>query len=143
MRWRHPALALLLFALTHAHTAFGEADVSVSDAWIREAPSGMAVMAGYMALTNNTARPQILVAASSSEFGDAMIHRTIIKDGMARMDHTSQVELAPNANLVFAPGDYHLMLMNPKRALRTGDRIVINLEFRGGAILPVTFVVRK
>jgi copper(I)-binding protein len=35
------------------------------------------------------------------------------------------------------------MLMKPKRALRAGDSVVINLEFRGGLVLPVTFEVRK
>jgi len=33
--------------------------------------------------------------------------------------------------------------MNPKRALRAGDAVVIKLEFRGGLVLPVTFAVRK
>ena len=35
------------------------------------------------------------------------------------------------------------MLMNPKRTLRAGDPVVINLEFRGGLVLPVPFEVRK
>ena len=117
--------------------------VSVRDAWIRETPSGMTMMAGYMELRNNTARPQVLVAASSSGFEGVMIHRTIAKDGMAGMVHASQIELKPNASLTFAPGGYHLMLMNPKRILRAGDPVVINLEFRGGLVLPVAFEVRK
>jgi copper(I)-binding protein len=33
--------------------------------------------------------------------------------------------------------------MNPKRTLRAGDRVVINLKFRGGLVLPVAFEVRK
>jgi copper(I)-binding protein len=72
-----------------------------------------------------------------------MIHRTVVKDGIAGMVHLPQIGLAPNANLIFAPGGYHLMLMNPKRTLRAGDSVVINLEFRGGLVLPVAFKVRK
>jgi protein SCO1/2 len=117
--------------------------VSVGDAWIRETPPGITMMAGYMALRNNTSRSQVLVAASSSAFETVMIHRTIVKDGMAGMVHASQIELKPNASLIFAPGGYHLMLMNPKRTLRTGDPVVINLEFRGGLVLPAAFEVRK
>jgi protein SCO1/2 len=117
--------------------------VSVGDAWIRETPPGMSMMAGYMELQNNAARPQVLVAASSSGFESVMIHRTIVKDGMAGMAHASQIELAPKASMHFAPGGYHLMLMNPKRALRAGDPVIINLEFRGGLVLPVAFEVRK
>ena len=52
-------------------------------------------------------------------------------------------ELPPAASLIFAPGGYHLMLMNPKRTLRAGDPVVIKLEFRGGLVLPVAYEVRK
>jgi protein SCO1/2 len=117
--------------------------VSVRDAWIRETPPGMSMMAGYMELRNNTSRPQALVAASSSGFASVMIHRTIVKDGMAGMAHASRIELKPNAKMIFAPGGFHLMLMNPKRTLRAGDPVVINLEFRGGLVLPAAFEVRK
>jgi hypothetical protein len=72
-----------------------------------------------------------------------MIHRTIVKEGMTGMEHAPQIELLPNASLLFASGGYHLMLMNPKRRLRTGDRVDINLEFRGGLVLPVVYEVRK
>ena len=143
MRWRHPVFVCLILALTLVPAASEEAGVSVRDAWIRETPPGMTVMAGYMALRNNTSRPQVLVAASSSGFETVMIHRTIVKDGMAGMVRESQIELTPNASLIFAPGGYHLMLMNPKRTLRAGDPVVINLEFRGGLVLPVAFEVRK
>ena len=143
MRGRHPVFVGLILALNLTAAAGEEAGVSVRDAWVRESPPGVAMMAGYMALRNNTSRSQVLVAASSSGFESVMIHRTIVKDGMARMVHASQIELASNASLIFAPGGYHLMLMNPKRPLHTGDPVVVNLEFRGGLVLPVAFEVRK
>jgi copper(I)-binding protein len=143
MRWRNPAVIGLMSALSFIAAASEEAGVSVRDAWVREPPPGVAMMAGYMALRNNTPRPQVLVAASSSGFETVLIHRTIVKDGMAGMARASQIELTPNASLIFAPGGYHLMLMNPKRALHAGDPVVINLEFRGGLVLPIVFEVRK
>ena len=117
--------------------------VSVSGAWIRQAPPGMAMLAGYLELRNNSSRPQVLLAASSPGFEGVTIHRTIVQDGIAGMLHASQIELAPNASLLFAPGGYHLMLMQPKQMLRVGDRVDIKLEFRGGLVLPATFEVRK
>ena len=143
MRWRNPVFAALMLALTLIAAASEEAGVSVRNAWVRESPPGVAMMAGYMALQNNTSRSQVIVAAHSSDFETVMIHRTIVKNGMAGMEHAPQVELAPNASLIFAPGGYHLMLMNPKRTLRAGNSVVINLEFRGGPVLPVAFEVRK
>lgn len=143
MRWRDPVFVCLISALSVLPAASEEAGVSVRDAWIRETPPGMTMMAGYMELRNITSRPQVLVAASSPGFESVMIHRTILKDGMAGMVHLSQVELAPNGSLNFAPGGYHLMLMTPKRTLRAGEPVVINLEFRGGLVLPVAFEVRR
>jgi copper(I)-binding protein len=143
MRFRHLVVFCLILALTPVPAASEAAGVSVHDAWIRETPPGMTVMAGYMELRNNTSRRQLLVAANSSGFESVMIHRTIIKDGMAHMVHASQIELRPNMSLTFAPGGNHLMLMKPKRMLRAGDPVVINLEFRGGLVLPVAFEVRK
>jgi hypothetical protein len=130
-------------ALTLVAAASEATGVSVRDAWVRETPPGMSMMAGYMELRNNTSQPQVLVAASSSGFEAVMIHRTIVKDGRAGMVHASQIELTPGASFIFTPGGYHLMLMNPKRTLRAGDRVDINLEFRDGLRLPVSFEVRK
>jgi hypothetical protein len=143
VRERHPVLVGLILALTFTAAASEEAGVSVRDAWVRESPPGVTMMAGYMALRNNTSRSQVLVAARSSDFETVMIHRTIVKDGIAGMEHASQVELTPNASFLFAPGGYHLMLLNPKRTLRAGSRVEIKLEFRGGLVLPVAFEVRK
>jgi len=143
MRWRLPVFLCLILALPLAFAADKEASVVVHDAWIREAPPGMSMMAGYMELRNTTSRSQVLVGASSSGFESVMLHRSVVKDGMAGMRHASEIELTPNASLSFAPGGYHLMLMNPKRALRVGDSVVINLDFRGGLVLPITFEVRK
>jgi len=143
MRWRHPVLVGLMLALNPIAAATEEAGVSVRDAWVRQTPPGVAMMAGYMVLQNNTSRSQVLVAARSSGFEIVMIHRTIVKEGLTGMEHAPKIEILPNASLIFAPGGYHLMLMNPKRTLRAGDPVVINLEFRGGLVLPVAFEVRK
>src|SRR3972149_4158989 len=104
MRWRHPVFVCLVLALTLVAAASEEAGVSVRDAWVRETPPGMTMMAGYMELRNNTSQPQVLVAASSSGFETVMIHRTIVKDGMAGMEHRPQIQLSPKASLDFAPG---------------------------------------
>jgi hypothetical protein len=143
MRWRDAVFVCLMSALSVVPAASEEAGVSVRDAWIRQTPPGMTMMAGYMKMRNNTSRPQVLVAASSSGFESVMMHRTTVRDGMAGMEHLSQIELAPSASLNFAPGGYHLMLMTPKRTLRAGEPVVINLEFRGGLVLPVAFAVRS
>src|SRR5882672_424550 len=94
MRWQH--LVALILALNPIAAASEEAGVSVRNAWVRETPPGVVMMAGYMVLQNNTSRSQVLVAASSSGFETVMIHRTIVKEGLTGMEHASQIELLPN-----------------------------------------------
>lgn len=143
MRLLQSFAVCLLWALSLGLAAGEATEVSVHDAWIRQAPLGVRVMAGYMELRNHSSRPQVLVAASSSGFESVMIHRTVVRQGVAQMLHASQLELAPKSNLRFVPGGYHLMLLKPKQALRVGEPVLIKLEFRGGLAIPVAFEVRK
>ncbi len=143
MRWRRRLCVCLMMAPALLVSAGEVTDVSVDSPWIREAPPGISVMAGYMTLRNNTSQSQVLVAASSSSFETLSMHRTVVRNGITSMVHTPQIEFASRAKLVFAPGAYHLMLMNPQRPLHVGDWVDIILEFRGGLRLPVSYEVRR
>jgi len=54
VRGRHPVFVGLILAVTPIVAASEAPGVSVRDAWVRESPPGVAMMAGYMALRNNT-----------------------------------------------------------------------------------------
>jgi copper(I)-binding protein len=58
---------------------------------------------------------------------------------MARIE---SVELKPLIPVRFVEGGYHLMLMQPKRSLRPGDRVLIKLHFAQGSSIEVPFEVR-
>jgi copper(I)-binding protein len=139
------ALLILLSVLTAGAgtAAAGEAPVSIHDPWIREAPPGVPALAGYLAIENISAAPVVLLGASSPAFDAIMLHRTETEGGMAKMTHESQVEVAPQTTVSFAPGGYHLMLMGPKQPLKTGDQVEISLAFDGGLAVPVSFAVRR
>jgi hypothetical protein len=62
---------------------------------------------------------------------------------MAHMSHQKQVTIPANGSIVFAPGGYHLMLMKPKRSLRDGDEVSVNLVFDDDSKYSVNFKVRK
>lgn len=135
-------IALTTLALVTT-TAAAATTVVVKNPWIREAPPAASAMAGYMVLENSGATVQALTGATSTAFDDVMAHRTVIKNGMASMVHVAKVEIPAHGKLVFAPGGYHLMLMQPKRALHVGDKVKITLEFANGSKLPVEYTVRK
>lgn len=110
--------------------------------WIQAAPPGAAVLAGYMILENLSARTRTLLDVRSPDFGAVMLHRTELRDGIARMHHEQEVQIAPRTVVTFAPGARHLMLMDPKRALGAGDRVLLELRFADGARLSVPFEVQ-
>ena len=109
--------------------------VTIRDAWIREAPPGVAVLAAYMTIENNGARGYQLMSASSTDFASVEIHATQVTDGTARMTHLKSLELPARGKLVFAPGASHLMLMQPRRALRAGDQVTLTLRFSGDLVV--------
>jgi len=117
--------------------------IVIRDAWIREAPPKSTALAGYMILENQSDKSQTLTSASATAFGGIMIHRTEQKGGMAHMTHQKQVTIPANGKVVFAPGGYHLMLMEPERSLRAGDQVTVNLVFADESELSAVFKVRK
>jgi hypothetical protein len=118
----------------------GQPPVSVSDARIRWLPGDLP-MAGYFVITSQASGPLRLVGAASPAFGGVMVHRSVEKDGMARMVHVDGVDLAPGQPVAFAPGGYHLMLMNRTRDLHTGEEVPVTLQFGDGQTLVVSFRV--
>ena len=118
----------------------GQPPVSVSDARIRWLPGDLP-MAGYFVITSQASGPLRLVGAASPAFGGVMVHRSLEKDGMARMEHVDGVDLAPGQPVAFAPGGYHLMLMNRTRDLHTGEEVPVTLQFGDGQTLVVSFRV--
>jgi copper(I)-binding protein len=118
------------------------AGAMVESPWVREAPPTAAALGAFMVLHNHNAMPLVLVGAECSAVGEVQLHRTVMEDGMAKMLHQPSIEIPAHGQLEFKPGDYHLMLMKPKYALKSGEKVAITLKFKDGSTLPVTFVVR-
>lgn len=101
------------------------------------------MMAGYLTLRNDCAKPVVLSGVESLDFGEAMIHETIVQNGVSRMRHAGELVLPAKSTLVFEPGGRHLMLMRPLRALPTGSRARIRLILGDGRKLFAEYEVRR
>ncbi len=115
----------------------------VSDAWVREGPPNAAALGGFMVIKNHSAKTRTLVKASSSGFGKAELHRTVEHDGMSKMMHQKKIDIPAHGSLTFKPGDYHIMLMKPKKTFKAGDHIKITLGFADGSDVTVKYTVQK
>ena len=117
----------LLLALLFSCSNENKNSITINEAWIREAPPNASAMAGYLTITNTTKQDRILTFAKSKQFNAVEIHRTIIKDGVAKMRRQDEITILAGSSLEFRPGDFHLMLMRPKQNFKTDDEITVTL----------------
>lgn len=111
----------------------GAADtLKIDKAWIREAPPGAPMLAGYLCLENGADTPVTLVGVESPMFEFIMMHRTETVNGMARMLHQDKVVIAAGKRVCFEPGGLHLMMPAPEKPLHAGDRAELDLLFEDG-----------
>lgn len=115
----------------------------VTGPWIREAPPGMAMSAGYLVLHNPSSRELVLTGASSPDFGEVEFHNTVTENNVSRMRQERQVPVPAGGSVDFVPGGRHLMLMQPSRNLRVGDQVTIRLVFADGSELHFTATVQR
>jgi copper(I)-binding protein len=120
--------------------------MSVSQAWIRATPAGVAVGAAYFTVVNHGKQSDTLVAVTSPVATRAELHRTTMESGLARMRPAGQIVLTPGQTVKAEPGSLHLMLTGLGKPLVAGTSVPLVLHFRqAGAItvqmqvLPATF----
>ncbi|MBS0590016.1 MAG: copper chaperone PCu(A)C [Proteobacteria bacterium] len=139
--WR--ATLLFFLAFTFGPVAFAAGRLQVVDGWIRSAPPGAMMLAGYATLRNVGDAPLTINGARSDAFGEVSLHETMEVDGVAHMQALGRIDIAPGASVRFAPGGKHLMLMRPRGELKLGDGVKIRFSMSSGAIADADFVVRE
>ena len=135
-------LAIMLFC-PFIVTSSQAGDITVTDPWVREAPPGAKATAAYMTISNTSSRTVQLDSAASADFEMVEMHRTEMHDGMAHMKKQTGIRIEAGKNVQLKPGDFHLMLMRPRRSLKAGDQCGLQLRFDNGESIAVQAIVRK
>ncbi|RUM94143.1 MAG: hypothetical protein DSZ28_04665 [Thiothrix sp.] len=112
-------------------------------AWIREAPPGMQMMAGYVTIQNNNEKDIVILSAASETFMDIEMHKTEVTDSTARMVKQENLPIPAGGSLELSPGGYHLMLMMPSTPLKIGDKVKIDFTLKDGSTSSTEFKVLK
>jgi periplasmic copper chaperone A len=123
-------------------SATGATSIQVENAWIRWLPANLPA-AGYATIKNLGDVAQILTGASSATFGEVSLHQNRNQGGNVEMREVQRITIGPHSTLNLAAAGFHMMLMQPNRPLKPGDRVPITLRFAGGATLTVEFDVRE
>ena len=136
-------LIFTLFLNINIVLAENNLKVDITDLWISEAPPTISVLVAYVTLKNNSEIPVSLTSISCSLFSSIEIHRSIVKNDIASMERHPTLEIPSKSTIKLSPGDYHLMLFNPKTPLKIGDAPVFIFSFSDGTQIPVTAAIRK
>ena len=115
---------------------------TVEDGWIRAAPPGMPMAAGFGRIVNACDAPVSVTGATSVSYGDVSLHETTDVDGVSRMRHVEALEVPAGGEAVLAPGTYHLMLSEPAGDHAPGDTVAIDLALGDGRTIRAGFEVR-
>jgi periplasmic copper chaperone A len=133
------ALALGLAVITSAVAQ--SVTVQITDAWIRWLPGSLPA-GGYLTVVNSGDRPVSLTGASCDEYARVTLHQSRQQGGVASMVPVSALTIAPHSRLAFESAGYHLMLEQPKKPIRPGDRMTVTIHFGSDLAIPVAFEVR-
>jgi len=138
---RSRAVPLTLALLFGAGVAHAEGKLGVFDAWIRQAPPGATMMAGYATLKNTGDAPITVLTVQSDAFRMTSVHETIVANDMAKMREVHRLAVPAGDEVRMEPGGRHLMLMQPRRDIVPGDKIEVVFLLADGTRLQTYFDV--
>lgn len=133
-----PLLLMLLFV---SNTALAGGQLGVFDAWIRAAPPGATMMAGYATLKNSGDAPLTVLTVQSDAFRLTSLHETIVAGDVSKMREIHRVVIEPGREVRLAPGGRHLMLMQPRHEIGVGDKVQVMFLLADGTRLETYFDV--
>ncbi len=122
--------ACCLACLLTPATVAAQQKVEVTNAWARATVPGQNVGGVYMDVRSPAAAR--LVGVSSPAAATAEIHQMKMENGVMKMSAVAGVDLPPGQTVKLAPGGYHVMLLNLKKPLATGDSVPVTLTIETG-----------
>ena len=123
-------MALALTALAFAAAA--HAQVTVTDPWVRATVSQQKATGLFLRI--HAAQDVRLVAAQSPVAGVAEVHEMIMQGDVMKMRAVQGgLPIAKGSTVSLKPGGYHVMLMDLKQQIKSGDTVPVTLTFEDAA----------
>jgi copper(I)-binding protein len=108
-----------------------QAQVEVTDAWVRATGKGQKATGVFMNLTAKKATR--LVGVKTSLTPVAEVHEMKMEKNVMKMQAIKALDLPAGHAVALKPGGYHVMLMDLKAPLAEGEHAVITLLFEDAA----------
>ena len=120
----------LICSLLLAAASAAGAQITVKEAWIRGTVAQQKATGLFAQITS--AQGGRLVAVSSPAAGVAEVHEMAMEGSVMKMRALpGGLELPAGKAVELKPGGYHVMLMDLKQPLNTGDQVPVTLVFEG------------
>ncbi|HEX9839350.1 MAG TPA: copper chaperone PCu(A)C [Anaerolineales bacterium] len=130
-------MAIILFTACGA-----EKGIEIHSAWMRPAVKGENG-AVYFVIHNHSSEGDELIGVSSDIAAAAEMHESKLSGDIMQMNRVESVPLEAFAEIEFAPGGLHIMLVDLKQDVRAGDEIEVILHFKSFEDIRVAVPVRE
>lgn len=135
-------LLLLLSTLLTLSACTSQQDLTVTEMWARpgiaEGNTG-----AFFVIDNPTDQDDRLLSASSDFAQFVELHKTTMTDGVMQMSPQEFVDIPAGEQIVFKPGDLHVMLIKLYDQLNVGDTFELTLVFENAGEIPLTITVQE
>ena len=101
------------------------AQIKVDNPWVRGAVPGQLSTGAFLDITS--ARDATIVKAESPIAATVEVHVSEMKNELMTMRAVPTVPLPAGKQVRFAPGGYHIMLMDLKQPVKNGESVPIKL----------------
>lgn len=131
MMWSRLMTLMMLglsIGVSTATASESETGIQISKVWSRAMPATATTGAVYFQLDNHGEADQLLTVATPIA-ETAEIHTHVKHEDMMRMQALTSLELPAQAQVLFEPGRYHVMLKGLKQPLTAGDQFPLSLKF--------------
>ena len=118
------------------------AQVTAERPWTRATPPGAKIGAGFVTLKSAGAADRV-VGASSPVAGRVEMHVTLREGEVMRMREVRAFEVPAGGAFELKPGGAHLMLMDLKRPLKKGEKVLLTLKLEKGGELKLEMNVEE
>ena len=118
-------------------------NLAITQAWSRATPGGAKVAGGYLTIENRGAGPDRLLSGSTELARKLEIHEMAANGGVMTMRPIEGgLIIAPGSSVKFAPGGYHLMLLDLNAPLKQGEQVPVTLTVERAGAIEVLFDVQ-
>lgn len=128
------AVLISAVACSSENKSAPESDLKIQEEGVRPAALG-GNSAAYFSYTNELEIPDTLLSVQTTFAGMSQVHESYkTEDGMMGMKERNHLIVEPGAELSFEQGGLHIMLMNLKEKLNSGDSVIVTLHFSQAGI---------